>query len=179
MQFVNNEPEQIEIRKSQNTLIVVGSGIILFGIWSEIKFLSMLFLLREETVAGVMRLAGPVEGISDRAAFLIIAVVSIVIMSFILSFRIYVGLAAIAEGRGKRRGYLYIFIAVLMIISSALYFVVGATSAEAAEQLGAFTRSQSFSTLIIDATSMIMLIQMVISSIKIKRLTGKGIKAKG
>lgn len=117
MQFVNNEPEQIEIRKSQNTLIVVGSGIVLFSIWSMVKFLSMLFLLRNETVAGVMSIAGPVEGISDRAAFWVIAIVTIVIMSFI-SFRIYVGLSAIAEGRGKRRGYLYIIIAMIMIISS-------------------------------------------------------------
>lgn len=177
MQFVNNEPEQIEIRKSQNTLIVVGSGIVLFSIWSMVKFLSMLFLLRNETVAGVMSIAGPVEGISDRAAFWVIAIVTIVIMSFI-SFRIYVGLSAIAEGRGKRRGYLYIIIAMIMIISSVWYLFIGFTTSEAPEQLGAFTRNQSISTLIIDATSMIMLIQMVISAIKIKKLTGTGRKTK-
>ena len=31
MEFVNNKPEQIKIRKSQNTLIVVGTGTVLFS----------------------------------------------------------------------------------------------------------------------------------------------------
>ena len=61
MQFINNEPKQIEIRKSQNTLIVVGSGIILFGVWSAVKMLSMLFLLRKETVEGILSITGPVS----------------------------------------------------------------------------------------------------------------------
>lgn len=44
MQFVNNEPEQIEIRKSRDTLIVVGSGTVIFGIWTLIKMLSLLII---------------------------------------------------------------------------------------------------------------------------------------
>jgi len=172
VQFVNNEPEQIKIRESQNTLIVVGSGTILFSIWSAVKMLGMLFVLRKETVAALLDITGPIEGISDRAVFWITAVVVILIMAVILGFRVYVGLSAIAVGRGKRRSWLFILIALIMILSSFTYFSNGLLTAEAPRQLGAFTRDQTISKLIIELTSVIMLTQMVISALRIRKLTG-------
>lgn len=178
MQFVNNEPEQIEIRKSQNTLIVVGSGIVLFSIWSAVKMVGMLFLLRKETVDALLEKVGPVEGLSDNAIFLIFFVMTVLVMGLILGIRVFVGLSAVAEGRGKRRGLLYILIAAVMIIGNIWFFCVGFFTMEAPERFGALTRDQSISTMIIDVTSMIMLAHMVIAALRIRKLTGEKSTAK-
>ena len=172
MRFVNNDPEQIEIRKSQNTLIVVGTGTALFGIWTMIKMLGLIFLLRDETFAALLSKTGPLEGLSENAVFWFIIIIVLALMALFTSARVYVGLSAISEGRGKRHGKLYIVLAVFMIIGGVWTFCTGLSTMEAPEQMGAFTRNQSISTIIIEATSIIMLIQMVISSLKIKRLTG-------
>ena len=54
MRFINNEAKQVEIRKLQNTLVVVGSGTIIFSLWTMIKFIGTFIILRKETVAGVI-----------------------------------------------------------------------------------------------------------------------------
>ena len=178
MQFINNEPEQIEIRRSQNTLIVVGSGTILFSVWSTVRMLGLLILLRSETVSAFKDEFGPVEDLSDTAYFWTITVVIMLILAVILAIRVYVGLSAIAEGRGKKRGILYILIAVIMIIVSLWSFLTVFFTSEAPEQMGALTRDHSISTLIIDATSIIMLAQMVVSALKIRKFTDAESKVK-
>lgn len=179
MQFVNNEPDQIEIRKSQNTLIVVGTGTIIFSIWTAVKMLGLLFLLRNETVDALLKKTGPIEGLSDKSLFWMVVVINIIVIVLLSGVRVYVGLSAIAVGRGKRRGWLYILAAVVMIIGNILAFFTGFFFAVEREQLGAFASDQSLSTFIIDTTSLIMLTQMVISAVKVRKLTGTGRKAKG
>ena len=98
-------------------------------------------------------------------------------MAFALAIRVFVGLSAVAEGRGKRRGLLYILIAVIMMIGDICFFCVGFFMTEK-EQFGALARDQSISTLIIDVTSLIMLTQMVISALKIRKLTRRKRRAK-
>lgn len=178
MQFVNNEPEQIEIRRSRDTLIVVGSGTVIFGIWTLVKMLSLLIVLRKETVEAILNITGPLEGLSDSFTFWAFTLLLTIMGAALLSVRTYVGLCAIAEGRGKRRGKLYIFLAALMVIIGAWSFCSGFFTLDEPEQFGALTRNQSISTLIIDATSLIMLSQMIISALKIRKLTGTERNAK-
>ena len=94
-----------------------------------------------------------------------------IIMAVILGVRMYVGLSAIAVGRGRRRRLLFILIAVIMIIGNIWAFISGFFATEAPEQLGVLTENHSLSAFIIDATSVLMLTQMVISAIKIRKLT--------
>lgn len=170
MQFVNNEPEQIEIRKSQNTLIVVGTGTIIFSIWTMVKILSTLFLLRKETVAAMKENFDNLKDISDVAVFWVMAGIAFLCMAVWVAVRTYVGLSAIAEGRGKRKSLIYLLLAGVMIILSAWSFVAGFFNEDAPVELGAFTRNQSISALIIEMTSMIMMIQLVASALRIRKL---------
>ena len=171
MRFVNNEPDQIEIRRSQNTLIVVGTGTILFGIWTMVKMLGTLFILRKETVDAFRENFEGLADYSDRMIFWVTAAVTFIIMAIAVAVRAYVGLSAISEGRGERKGTLYLILVVIMIAFSATSFGANFSSVDAPQQLGAFTSNQSISALIIEATSMIMMIQMVVSALKIRKLT--------
>ena len=45
--MVNNTKEQIEIRKAENTLIVVGLGVMIFSVWSAIKILGTMIVRKD------------------------------------------------------------------------------------------------------------------------------------
>ena len=110
MQSVNNEPDQIEIRRSQNTLIVVGTGTILFTVWSTVKMLSILFMMRKEIVSVFKNKFSEI--------------------------------------------------------------------ADTPERIGALTNDQTISGVIIEATSMIMICQMIFSAVRIRKLTARRKRAK-
>ena len=171
MQFVNNEQVQIQIRKDQNTLIVVGTGTIIFGLWTMAKMLGMVFILRKETIAALKENYEGVAEIPDNFVFWGILVMTFIIMAVILAVRTYVGMSAISEGRGKRKGILYLLFAMIMVAASIYYLVAGISTVDAPEQMGAFTRDQSISALIIEATSMVMTIEMIVSALRIRKLT--------
>ncbi len=170
MRFVNNEPEQIEIRKCQNTLIVVGAGIILFGIWTMVKTMGMLFLLRDETIAAFRNSVADIAGVSDETIFRAMVAITLIAAAVVLAVRAYIGLSAISEGRGKRRSVIYLLLTGFLIISGISSLATDFFSMSEPEQLGAFTNDQSFSAAIIEATSLIMMTQMLVSSLKIRKL---------
>ena len=169
MEHINNDPDHILIRKSQNTLIVVGSGTILFSIWTAVKVLSSLFLLRTETVASVRKLTDLNDSTySDKMIFIITLVIYLIIVAIFVAFRTYVGRAAIAEGIGRRRRRGYLVIAVIMIVMSMLTIINNLRTTGETETALAIYDNTSFSSLIIELTSMIMLIEMVSSAVKIR-----------
>lgn len=170
MRFVNNEPEQIEIRKCQNTLIVVGAGIILFGIWTMVKTMGMLFLLRDETIAAFRNSVADIAGVSDETIFRAMVAITLIAAAAVLAVRAYIGLSAISEGRGRKRSMIYLLLTGILIISGISSLVTDFFSMSEPEQLGAFTNDQSFSAAIIEATSLIMMTQMLVSSLKIRKL---------
>lgn len=179
MEFVNNKPEQIKIRKSQNTLIVVGTGTVLFSIWSAVKLLSVVFLLRQEIVEAILKQTGTVEEIPENILFWVVAVMCIIFALVIMGIRTYVGLCAVAEGQGKRRSIFYIIIAVFMILLTTLSVCMSFFITKEPDQFSALTGDQSFSAMIIDATSVIMLTQMVVSALRIRQFNRRRKNSKG
>lgn len=169
--LVNNEPEQIEIRKSQNTLIVVGTGTILFGVWTMVKMVGLLFLLRDETIADFRSGFSDLDGISDAGLFWGTVALTFIISAMALAARAYIGMSAISEGRGKRRSIVYLLITGIMIVLGIWSLGTDLANMGSREQLGALTASQSLTASIIEATSLIMMTEMVISSLKIRKLT--------
>ena len=170
MEFVNNKPEQIKIRKSQNTLIVVGTGTVLFSIWSAVKLLSVVFLLRQEIVEAILKQTGTVEDIPDDAVFLACCGDVHCFLRLLLWASGFTWVCPlIAEGQGKRRSIFYIIIAVFMILLTTLSVCMSFFITKEPDQFSALTGDQSFSALIIDATSVIMLTQMVVSALRIRQ----------
>lgn len=180
MDFINNDPKEISIRKSQNTLIVVGTGIILFGIWTVVKVLGSFFLLRKETVEAMRNISGDrIAVFSDAAVFYIALFAAMFFMLMILAIRTYVGLSAIAEGRGKRVHRFYIPVGVVMIVFGAMSFFTNFFSVNEGLSYGALSPDTSISGLIIDLTSVIMLTEMVVSAVRIRRLREPAEKSGG
>ena len=47
----NNSEQQIQLRQNQNTLVVVGMGVIAFGIWSVVKTVMLAAFNTEQMTA--------------------------------------------------------------------------------------------------------------------------------
>ena len=176
---VNNSEEQRKIRKSQITLVIVGTGIIVFGAWAALKvYLLVLFRKVEliEQLRGII--PDDAEPVEDKAFVYAILFAATVYVLIELGIRLFVGLSAIAEGRGVRSGKVYILFVFLLIISSLI--IVSADTFEAVTstptlEYGSFSlsRSDAATSLIVDLTSLIMNVQMLVSSFRVKKFKKK------
>ena len=170
MNHINNDNDHILIRRSQNNLIVVGTGTILFSVWTAIKMLGTLFLLRDETVAAARRFVdGSDAAVSDTSIFYALLVVTIIGLLLFVGIRTYVGLSAVSEGRGRRKGKGYLILAVIMITISFLGVITIKIGTDSQESFGAFTINSSLSSFIIELTSMVMLAGMVFSAVRLRK----------
>lgn len=152
----NNSDLQIQLRKNQNTLIVVGLGVIAFGVWSVIKSV-LLTAFNGESLAALSE-----QGTAYVAAFWILLGIS---LALDLRLRFYVGLAAINEGRGRKKRKAYIVWAFLMAFMGALTVVAGLATIGRYEAIGT-----TVVTVIVETTSCVLLVEMALAALKVKKL---------
>ena len=170
MNHINNDTDHILIRKTRNILIVVGTGTIMFSVWTVVKTLSSIFLLRDEAIAAARKTVDEIGlVVPDQQLFFIALVTVLISMILFLTVRIYIGMAAISEGRGSRRRKGYLLLAVLMIIFNITAIVINFISVNPQESLGAFSHDTSLSSLIIELTSMVMIVEMVFAAVRLRR----------
>ena len=166
----NNSEESIKLRRSQNTLVIVGSGIMLTGVWAAIKAYSMLFLRGSKGIESMSRAIDETSARMADREVVIIAVAGVTMyVLFELGLRFYIGRCAIAEGKGRGVRRLYIFITVwlcgltlLFAIGEAYLMITGSNEEHV-------TRMDSAAAFIIDMTSLIMMVQMIASHSRVRR----------
>ena len=158
----DNSPESVRLRKSQNTLIVVGAGIMMFGLWTVVKSLGMVFLDPEILMADARTIAAGSGGlVTERLLFTAMLVVVAVYLFFGLTARCIIGFSAIAEGRGRRRGKVYLPLTVVFIILNILEINAGVLRAVFGNVAETVPGNSLLVSLIIELTSMIMMVQLL------------------
>lgn len=144
-----------KIRRTQDNLFVLGTSVIVFGLWNVIKFMIYFFVSSDD----LKKSAG------DKY-YLITAIIlwSIIFIGFL--FRCFIGFSARAEGKGKRKSVLYL---VLAGITAFVYCTVIAIEIVylIAHYDHIFTM---IVTLIIDVTSFVFLVELIVNSIKVRKL---------
>lgn len=147
------------IRRLQNNLVTLGTGAIVFGVWTVIKYLVYCLIDRPDLSEHAATVPENVMTI-----LFIVVTMSLAVFDFIL--RCIIGFSARAEGHGKKKGVFYLFITVITIL---IYFL--GVSAEVYKFITVPENLlRNATTLIIDATSFILLIEIIYSSIKLKKL---------
>ena len=149
------------IRRLENNLNTLGAGVIAFGFWAFIKF----------ALSYLMMGSGIWEDIEEEIQTAVIITAWIISALSALVY-LWLGLSARAEGKGKRKRIFYLIVIGVIITFSALVIV--------AEILALVTLSDSLGkiiiTLIIDATRMVFLIELLASSIKLRVLRKEQLK---
>ena len=175
--MTKNEPEQVKLRRDQNTLRIVGTGTIVFGVWSFVKAFGVIFSRRTQIVAEIIE-----DGIQNNYDFsdvpegLIIKMVLLFVgigLAADMVARLYVGLSAIAAGRGKHKSILYIVITAIMILFSLMTLISVPDSSVEADyiSLNGVGQEGTLSAIIIELTSTIMMTEMLVAAIRVRKLT--------
>ena len=96
--------KEVKMRRYQNLLTVSGLGVIMFGVWSVLRTILLLFF-QQNAVSQAFN----DESVTVR--ILSYTILAVMLLADSLS-RLFVGLSARAEGFGKKKGYAYIVFAV-------------------------------------------------------------------
>jgi len=164
---------KMRLRRDENTLTVVGSGVILFGVWTVVKMVLQEINRFPEFMAelGVDELGFEETGLADMGldpkllATVVAFTVVIIVFLMDLALRVFVGLSARAEGRGRPQGRLYLILAGLLLVLSGLSFV--------SYVITYFSHSEyvvdADAAILVELTSFITLLQMIISAVRVRR----------
>ena len=149
------------LRRNQDTLFIIGTGVIAFGFWSVIKMCLISAFQTEEALGGVPDLSEGAATYIGTALFLAVD----------LCIRLYIGLSARAMGRDKKQGSAFIVLAALFAAFSAAAIIVIAVLALKSglvrlEDMGV----DLLISLIVEFTSIATLVDLVFSAVRVKRL---------
>lgn len=150
-----------ELRRRQSILSITGIGVMFFGLWNFIK-LHLYFLLAKDTI-----IAGydPSAGLSDRYVFRIAYVLCLILALISLGIRFRIGRSAIRESRGiPFRPYFGLCIFLILLHAGTIVFEVLSLRVENTNVF------DLIASLIVDITSLSMLIELTLSAIKLRKL---------
>lgn len=146
-----------KVRRVQGLLYTSGVGIILFSIWTGLRGIESLFEIWNE----LSRESGPEP--ENTAINIIICLLIFAILMFFTFLYVYIGKTAIDVSYGKKKGNMYIVLSVLLsLISWSLY-------------ISQFVHGEMFEVktlvyIIIDLTSNIILIEVIVFSLLLKKM---------
>lgn len=152
-----------ELRKHQDMLIIIGTGVIAFGVWSVIKTVLYYALSRDEMLR-ILKEQGLEQGY-EAGVYVLIALA----LAFILGLRIYIGLSARAEGVGKRRGNGYVVLAAIMTLANFGGFVLSVAGAFELE-LTLDNIVDLSVTFVVELTSIATMAELVYSALRVRNL---------
>lgn len=163
---------EAKIRRERETLFLSSLAVILFGVWGSLKVVISYLLNPEEWI----KLASESPEPAVTSAIVIALIIGFVLLDFF--FRLSIGLPGIKESRvdgsGKRK--IYLILAVLYLVSDVISFRSIFVPSMAAEDYIVFIASGEFidhlATIIIEGTSCFAVVQLIVSSLKLKRLRG-------
>ena len=160
-----------ELRRNQNVLVCVGTGVIMFGFWSVIKGIMTIFLQRDlllETIETSKQSLSPEELEFFDPVFTVVCIIIGIIVAIVMLIRIYVGLSARKEGMGRetRTHRAYLVFSVILAVIPVFYLVL--EFSEGVKSLGSFL--DQIVPIIIDVTSLVMTIQLLVAGAKVRNL---------
>lgn len=152
---------RMRLRRNQNYLVIIGTGVIVFGIWSVIKAV-MFLVLGGQDISGFFSDV-QLSGMPIRMGYL--SVVGLLAVE--LAARMIVGLCARAEGYGRKMGNGYVLLAIALSVFHLLAVVTGISSRFRFYD----SPADGLVSLLMDLTSLITLIEMVNSVFKVRWLS--------
>ena len=164
---------EAKIRRERETLFLSSLAVIIFCVWGSAKVLFSYVLDPENWIRYVTGSANPAITRGETAAI----IVAFILVNFL--FRLSIGLPAIkesrADGSGKRVIYIILaFLCLAMEVSTYwAVFVLPKQSGDIVTALVTGELSGPLAMLIIEITSCFAIIQLIISSLKLKYLRRK------
>ena len=144
----------VKIRRLESNLTTIGTGVIAFGFWGFLKFILSYLFLGAQSV-----------GIDGDEYITVIAIFVWAVAILIPLVYLWIGMSARAEGRGKRKSALYLFMVGWIIFVSTLAILMELYSLSKLKDW-----FEIIVTLIIDLTRYVFLIELMVYSISLRKL---------
>lgn len=152
---------EMKLRKHQSTLVVAGTGVILFGLWSIVKTLMFLTTTWAALAAHAVEL-----GLTNKFVIAIIIAIVVFVLGADLLMRLYIGLCAVSEGKGRKSRSFYLLVAGWLLFTSITVFPANLYNAYS---LSGFAPDVLIAT-VLELTSLYALADLLFSGIRIKQL---------
>ena len=146
-----------KVRRVQSLLYTSGVGVILFSIWTGLRGIEGLF----EVWSELRRESG--TEMENAVISMILCLFILAIMMFFTFLYIYIGKTAIDVSCGKKKGNLYLVLSVLLNIISWSLYISQCTHGEMFEV-------KTLVYIMIDITSNIILIEVIVFSFLLKKM---------
>ena len=157
--------EETELRRGQNTLFVLGGGVITFSLWSVVK--SIMYFMVDPAKSF------PIDNLPQEYRLLALTVIFGIVFLIVgldVGLRIYVGLSARAEARGKKKSRTYILVAAVMAAGNLLLFLGSLLAAIFGSHTAPDHVLDTLVSVIVDVTALITLIELVSTARNVQRL---------
>lgn len=155
-------------RRLENNLVTLGTGIIAFGLWAFIKLILTVVFLGSAYFE---------DSPEERRLAVMIATWVIAVLTLLMY--VWLGLSARAEGNGKKKKPVYLFVVGIISVYGFVMILI-----EVFLMITKFNKIDDpfslFITIIIDVTRMIFLIELIYSSVtlrKIRKQAREGVSA--
>ena len=160
--ILKNDKESVNYRRNLNTLVVLGTGVIVFGFWGIIKILAQLML-------GI-RIVEP-EDLEDLGPIGIIIVMLIIVSIYAVDviLRLCVGIMARREAEGKKCGKGYLVACGWLIFGSVLSVVLVFLSIAQAED----DFFDNLTAIFMEISSLVITVEVFAASISVRRYRKK------
>ena len=150
-----------KLRRLENNLVISGTGLMAFTVWSFIRVLLFVYTFRDELME-LMRQQDDWDG--DDIPFSLVLLVVVILLAIVALPSLYVAKAARDEGRRRKSRKAYIVLAMIMLIPQALGAIYSIADIFVADD--AFDASV---TAIIDITVLAVFAETVTTAIRVKK----------
>jgi hypothetical protein len=160
--ILKNDKDSIKYRRNLNTLVVLGTGVIIFGFWGIIKIIAQSFLGLQIIDPADLEELGPV-------GVVITMILTAAILSLDVILRLYVGLRARREAGGKKYGVGHLIVCGWLIIGSVLSIV--AVFWAMTEAIGDFF--DNLTAIFLELSSLVTTVEVFAATISVRRYRRK------
>ena len=176
IRYTNNDTEDVKMRRTKDILLSSGTGVILFAVWGIVRTILNFTLVNKnnnEDLAEVY--AGLGEGQNADMIFAISASLAVALLAAEVGLRLFVGLSARAESKGKKKGWAYVVIACIMIpiyIAGIVISIVNIVTVHTGV-------IDLIVTVIVEVTSLFAFIELVVSATRLKKMKKHQVELNG
>lgn len=151
---------EAQLRRHQNTLRIMGPGVIIIELWVILKAIAIMIMVPDSGTAMINTTA------EDDSFYIIFSIILFLYLAIDIGLRLFIGLSARAEGMGKKKSVAYVVFAILLALVMAVAMVFELI------HLTWVTDSviTFFVSAILNLTSIWFLIQVVVASIRVRKL---------
>lgn len=149
--------------KTEVNLVTIGTGVIFFGVWTFLKVTLSYFLIDSASGQNI-------QGIVYALATVIFCLFAV----FLALIHCYIGFSARAEGNGKKKSPAYLIVTGILCFLNFIIILL--------EAVVAFNSRFTFNmiiNIIIDITLIVFLIELMVNSIRIRRIRKQSAKEAG